>query len=274
MSQTTLTSGVFSNGMAFAKWGDGDKVALAIPGGPGNEIPSGIGLRLSLRPLKPLIDSGYAIWLVARRQGMPAGHSVEDMAADYADLIRDEFNGKVEVVVGSSYGGIIAQYLAANHEDTFGSVVVVVAACEVSPEGKVLDYEFAKAMSERRTTEAGATMVSGLFPRLPQWLVRPLGALVGRTMTGSHDSFASDILVEGKAEVAFDSRHALPNIRVPVLLIAGTDDMYFPLEVIEETAELIPDCTLRLYEGKSHVAAASDSRIASDILEFINRPQS
>jgi pimeloyl-ACP methyl ester carboxylesterase len=34
---------------------------------------------------------------------------------------------------------------------------------------------------------------------------------------------------------------------VPVLLIGGDRDIYTPKDVYEETARLVPDCTLRLY---------------------------
>ena len=33
-------TGIFSNGMAYVRWGSGPKTLLLIPGGPGNLLPS------------------------------------------------------------------------------------------------------------------------------------------------------------------------------------------------------------------------------------------
>ena len=96
----------------------------------------------------------------------------------------------------------------------------------------------------------------------------PIGLMVvGR---GRHQSYEKDVLTEAEAEVAFDARSVLPRIEVPVLLIAGDNDDYFPEDVLVETARLIPKCTLQLYEGKSHEGAIMDRRLARDALQFIN----
>jgi pimeloyl-ACP methyl ester carboxylesterase len=263
---------MFPNSMSYAKWGSGDRTALLIPGGPGNEIPEGVGLRMMLSQFRPLVEAGFTVWVVTRKQNMPDGHGVEDMADDYAELIRTEFDRKVDVVLGTSYGGAIAQYLAAYHQGCFDHMLVIVAGYEVSEEGKELDYGFAKLLSEGKKGEAGTVMVNGLFPNLPfEWMARLVGAVIGRAAYGKHEHFAHDVLVEGEAEVAFDSRTVLPKIEVPVLLIAGENDVYFPPTIIEETTRLIPDCTLKMYEGKSHVGAIRDKRLTHDILVFVKR---
>jgi hypothetical protein len=69
-----------------------------------------------------------------------------------------------------------------------------------------------------------------------------LGSAVGLLPRSEHDRFTTDVMVEAEAEVAFDSRDILPLIEVPVLLIGGDRDVYFPLDLIRETARLIPDC--------------------------------
>lgn len=89
----------------------------------------------------------------------------------------------------------------------------------------------------------------------------------------SHDQFASDVLVEAKALVVFDAHPVLDSIRVPVLLTGGDQDFYFPRRLIEEAARLIPDCTLKMDEGKGHLGACTSSQLAPDILEFVHRKQ-
>lgn len=161
-------TGIFSNGMAYVRLGSGPKNLLVIPGGPGNEAPSGLTVRM------------------------------------------------------------------------LGSQV-------------------------RRYVESG--------PRpLGSTLARPLGALGGRVAyRDTHPEFASDVLVEAEAEVTCDARDVLPRISVPVLLVCGDRDVYFSKAVYEETARLIPDCTLQMYAGKGHMRVVSDGRVAEEVLDFVHR---
>ena len=265
-------AGIFPNGMAYVRWGTGPKTLLFIPGGPGNAAPSGMSMRMF--PLfRPLVEDGYTAWYVARRRDMPKGHTIADMADDYAGLVANEFGGKVDLVVGVSYGGMIGFDLAARHPERFGHIAIAVAGYQVSEGGKTLDHDFARLLSEGRNGEAGALMVRSMAPGLQvPGAARVLGAVMGRIMAGeAHPSFASDVMVEAEAEVACDARDVLPAIAVPVLLVCGDEDLYFPKEVYEDTARLIPDCTLRMYEGIGHVGAIRDKRFAQDVLDFVRQ---
>ena len=81
----------------------------------------------------------------------------------------------------------------------------------------------------------------------------------------------ADLSVEIEAEMSFDSRSVLPRIARPVLLLSGDRDRFFPLEVVEETVRLIPNCTLVLYKGKGHMKVATSSRVPDYVLAFVNR---
>ena len=267
-------TGIFSNGMAYARLGDGPKSLIVIPGGPGNEAPRGLTVRMLARQFRPYLEAGYSVWSSTRKRGMPKGHSMADIAADYADLITDEFGGRVDLVVGISYGGMVGFHLAADHPDRFGHIAIVVAGYAVGERGKALDSEFARHMSEGRNDEAMAVMLGDLGPPwLASTLSRRLGALAGRFAFGdTHPQFASDVLVEAEAEVACDARDVLPRISVPALLVCGDRDIYFPKDVYEETARLIPDCTLRMYAGQGHMRVVAHKRVAADVLAVDQRP--
>jgi pimeloyl-ACP methyl ester carboxylesterase len=103
-----------------------------------------------------------------------------------------------------------------------------------------------------------------------RWVRRLIGLVFGRFIPLGHGCPPGDILVESQAEVAFDARAVLPRIQAPVLLICGDRDRFFPRDVVEETASLIPGCTLVWYKG-GHMRAGSSKRLADDILAFVNR---
>jgi pimeloyl-ACP methyl ester carboxylesterase len=104
-----------------------------------------------------------------------------------------------------------------------------------------------------------------------RWAAPVLGTLMGLLMRRHHDRFSSDVMVEADAEMALDARPVLPRIQVPVLLIAGDEDPFVSAPLINETARLIPECTLKLYEGKGHEGAIMSNRLAPDILDYISQ---
>lgn len=265
-------SGTFANGMEYLTWGSGPKTLLFIQGGPGSAIPrGGMLLRMIRRRQDPYAKAGYAVWMVTRRRHMPAGHTIADMADDYAQLISQEFGGRVDVVVGVSYGGLIGQYLAAFHPGSFGHMALVGAAAALPGWVADVDSRYGAALARGDTAGAGTVIAEYLLPgKPPRWARRLIGPLFGRLMFAGFDPPPGDILVESQAEKAFDSRAVLPRIQAPVLLICGDRDRAIPRDAVEETAKLIPGCTLIWHKG-GHGRLGSSRRVADDVLAFINR---
>ena len=258
-------TGTFANSMEFVTWGSGPRTMLFLPGGPGSTVPSGLTLRMTGRWFSAYVDEGYAAWRVTRRRHMPAGHSIADVADDYARVIAEDLGGRADLVLGESYGGMVAQYLAARHPDLVGHVAIVASGCRLSDWCKEVDSRLADAVSRGDMIAAGAAFAEYVLPgdRL-RWVRRLVAPIPARWLTPP-----GDILVEVESELAFDSRQVLPSIQAPVLLVGGDRDLIFPREVVEETASLIPDCTLVRYAGKGHVGTASSRRLTGDVLAFV-----
>ena len=229
------------------------------------------------RLFRPLVDAGYAVWAVTRPRNLPDGYSIEDMADDYAAVIAAEFGGGVDIVIGSSMGGLIVQYLAANHPDSAETFVALAAACDVTEGAKDLVRRQAAVVASGDRTLRGLAAAEEMLPgRRLGWLRRllvPLAARMWDWQTGpdEHEYFEHDYAIESDAVVRFDSRQALPRIRVPVLLINGDRDRNYPKELVEETAQLIPDCTLVWYPGKGHDATCGSRRLGPVVLDHISK---
>jgi pimeloyl-ACP methyl ester carboxylesterase len=194
------------------------------------------------------------------------------MAEDYAQLIAEEFNGHVDVVIGDSTGGMIGFCLAARHPDVFGRIVIAVAAHSMTEEANAANLEQARLLSEGRKTDAAAALVNLMYPAVrPRWVSRLLARMTAWvSFSAAYDP--DDIVVGAEAVNAFDGREILPEIGVPVLLVCGDKDRWFATEAYRETADLIPDCTLRVYEGKDHLGAMFDKRLPRDVLDFVHQP--
>jgi pimeloyl-ACP methyl ester carboxylesterase len=218
---------------------------------------------------RPFVRAGYSVWNVTRRRNMPSGHTIADMADDYAEFIAHELGGQVDLVIGESYGGIIAQYLAANHPALVGAVVLALAAGNITEWGKDVDVRWATARAEGRDADAGAVFLEYVIPGAHRaGLRRRLGPLAGRMF--AHSAVPSgDLLVEAQAEAAFDGRDVLPRIQSPVLILCGDEDQFFSRDIVEETVSLIPDCTVVWYEGLGHLRAAMSGRVPTDVLAWL-----
>lgn len=271
-SPRSLQSGSFANGMEFLTWGRGPQTLLFLPGGPGSSLPQGLMARMSRRWFDPFVEAGYSIWLVTRRRNMPVGHSVADMADDYAQVISGDLGGRVDVVVGESYGGMIAQYLAARHGESLGCVAIVVAAAKVSDWGKEVDARLSAALAWGNTVGFGMAFAEYVLPgERSRWVRRLVGPWIGRGLLSGRNYPPADLLVELEAEMSFDSRPVLPRIEVPVVVVCGDRDQFFPADVVEETVRLIPGCTLVRYDGQGHMKVATSRRVAHDVLGFATR---
>ncbi|WES65722.1 alpha/beta hydrolase [Microbacter sp. GSS18] len=262
-------TGVGRDGMEYLVVGDGPKTALIIQGGPGSELPTGPSKRLALARCAPYIEEGYTVWNVSRRRNMPVGHTIADMADDYAAFISDELPNGVDLVIGVSLGGMIAQHLAARHPGSVRRVALAPAAGALRPGSVEFDRRWAAARADGRFDDAGAIFLELVMPGPERAELRQgLGPLAGRMFAKSPVP-KGDLLVEAEAEAGFDARAVLPSIQAPVLIVCGDQDEFFPPEIVEETAELIPDCTVVVYEGQRHLGAGMSPRVPRDVIAWL-----
>lgn len=269
-----IRTGTFSNGIEYAAIGDGPKTMIFLPGGPGTVPFTGIWAHLGSGILRPLAAAGFTVWRLSRRRNMPPGHTIADMADDVADVIDETLGGHVDVVVGLSYGGTIALFVAARHPDAVGRVALVASSAAITEAGKETDRRFGEALGNGRFTEAAGQLLEEMLPpgQSRPAVTRLLAPLLGRVLAGSGYNL-SDVLVETRAEMDLDARPVLNQISAPVLIIAGDKDVFFTRDTVEETIRLLPDCTVIRYEGRSHGGTAVDKRVPGDILAFVNRPR-
>jgi len=275
MSISGLQYGDFFGNIPYVRWGTGDKKMIVFPGGPGNTVPSSFMIQNFYREFNPFTEE-YSIYLVSRKKGQPGGYSTRDMSNDYAEVIKHDFGGHVDTIIGTSFGGMIAQHFAADHSSLFDHIVIALAAHRMSDVGKEIDHKFAKLLSRGENRNAAALIVGALYPPgITSYFYKAMFWLMGRMLLGQmHATYKDDVMVEAQAELEHESRDSLIRIQVPILIICGTADVYFPKQYVEEMASLVKRSSLKLYEGKGHMGTLEDEAFSKDVFEFIGHERS
>jgi len=214
----------------------------------------------------------YTIYILSRKSNLTQDYTTQKMATDYAELIRTEFGGKVDTIIGISYGGCILQHFAADYPTLADHMIIAMAANTLTPEGLKLDLKFAELLSRKKFGKAYALMVTVLFPNpILRFIMRGvLFALASFMKSPTTPTFAEDILIEARVEAQHDARENLRRISIPILILGGELDYYFSKEAYTEMKQLIPQAELHLYPKRGHDLIGIPE-VTHDIINFIQR---
>jgi proline iminopeptidase len=247
--------------------------AFMIHGGPGGD-------HSSLRPaLSPLADRMQLVFFDHRGQGRSARgprasytleNNVEDMEALRQHLGLDKL-----VLVGVSYGGMVALTYAARYPERVSHLVAVVTAAH----GGFIARAQA-ILAERGTPEqrrVAQRLWDGAFESEAQ--LREFFAVMGPLYARSFDPAAAAAAAErailspdaineafGGFLRSYDMTDQLGRIRAPTLVIAGRHDWICPPEFSEQIAAGIPGADLRIFEQSAHRPWADEREAFFDVV--------
>lgn len=269
MSKVTPQYGIFSDGIPYAKFGIGEKKMVVFQGGPGNEIQRGFAFQMFAKPFVSFCEE-YTIFFVTRKSALSKGYTTRNMSDDYARMIEQEFNGKVDVLIGISYGGFIIQHFAVDYPEMADYFIVAMASYKGSEKGMDFDMEFASNISKGKPAKAYCSFPKVLISNaVLRFLVRPFFFFMGAfAKPPKRESYFDDIVIEAQAEVAHNTKERLPEIKQSILILCGNRDYYMPLEYLLEMEQLIPNAKLKLYPNKGH-NITTDKQFPKDIADYI-----
>jgi pimeloyl-ACP methyl ester carboxylesterase len=160
-------------------------------------------------------------------------------------------------VLGISTGGSFAPQLAADRPELVRRLVVAGTAYRLSEHGREFQRRVAKLAAagvrrEMSRMQAPDVADSRLGRRIAGELLWLAGPLFIR-----RDWDPSDMILTVEAEDASDARERLGQISVPMLIIGGGRDRFYPPELFRATTNSIPNARLVLYENRAPTAALS-----------------
>ena len=179
--------------------------------------------------------------------------------AHYAgDLIRhlDDLQVDQAVVCGLSMGGYIAfEILRRFPERVRAAILCHTKAAPDTPEAK----RGRDAMAERARKEGARGVAAELVPKL---LARPTQPEVAREVSEMIERQPVPGIVGALRALRErrDSTPLLPEIRVPILVVAGDDDHVAPASGMEEMARAIPGARFVLIPQSGHLSPLEQPR--------------
>lgn len=185
---------------------------------------------------------------------VPQGpYSIEDMAQDVLELCA-KIGIKKSHFVGNSMGGFILQHLALKNPELVKSAVIgnsnsTINTCFHFYVDAQLELLKANAPLRSLIKASCSWVFSYSFLSIP-------GVLDYLIQVGLDNPYPFSIKgYEGQyaALEGFDARKIVKDIRVPVLVISGEQDLIFSAQTVKSFAEQIPDAHYYCFENCGHL---------------------
>ena len=249
--------------MYYVSFGKGKKTLTVLPG-LSDGLATVKGKALLLAPPYKRFSKEYTVYMFSRKNDMPEGYTIRQMAEDQAAALKRLGMEKTSVL-GVSQGGMIAQYLAIDHPEMVEKLILAVTAPYANDKAKdavVTWIEMAKKgdhvslmvdTAERMYSKAYLDKNRKLFP-----------LIAGFTKPGNYERF----LRNAYAILDFDARSELEKISCPALIIAGGDDNTVGNEAPNELTRAIPGSKMYIYEGLGHGAYEEAGDFYDRVYEF------
>lgn len=249
--------------MYYAAFGEGRRNLIVLPGlSDGLTTVKGKAWLLA-SPYKRFFHD-FTVYMLSRKNNMPEGYSIENMADDQVTAMKNLGIDKA-CVLGVSQGGMIAQSIAIMYPEVVDRLILAVTAPyanKVATDAVSSWIDMVKRRDHRSLiVDTAEKMYSDGYLQKN----RKFFPLIAKfTKPASYDRF----LKNANAILRFDVRGELSKIGCPTLIIAGSNDKTVGNDAPGELKEGIANSELFVYEGLGHGAFEEAKDFYDRVLEF------
>ena len=252
--------------MAYAAFGKGARTLIVLPGlSDGLTTVKGKAWILAA-PYKRFFKD-YTVYMFSRKNHMPEGYTIRDMAGDQVEAMKSLGIDKA-FVLGVSQGGMIAQCMAIEHPEAVEKLILAVTA----PNANEVVREVVSGWIEMAGRGDHAALMTDTAERMysEKYLKknRKYFPLLARfTKPRGYERFFRN----AEAILSFDVRDALSKITCPTLIMAGSDDRTVGNDAAVLLQSGIRGSELYIYEGLGHGAYEEAKDFYERVFEFCSR---
>ena len=252
--------------MHYVSFGHGSKNLIVMPGlSDGLLTVKGKALLLASSYMKYFND--YTVYMFSRKNDMPEGYSIRDMAADQAKALRELGITKTSVM-GVSQGGMIAQFLAIDYPELVEKLIITVSAPRVN---EMIHENVSSWIEMAKKGDHKSLMIDVAEKGYSEKYLKiyrkayPIMGYIGKPR--NYDRF----FVNANAILGFDAFEELDKIVCPTYIIAGDKDKTVGIEASYEMHEKIKDSELYVFEGLGHAAYEEAKDFYSRVYDFLRK---
>lgn len=226
--------------------GKGSEPLVAIPGLSTNKITT--DTQILANSFKPLIDN-FKIYLIDRPDYIKDGITNEDLAKDVYETIRAK-GIKKACVIGVSQGGMIAQFLAAEHPECVEKLVLGSSMAEPNEMSERVIGNWIRLGKLKEYENLNSDIYQHIFS--PEYFNKYADVIESFCKTMRPDG---DERFVALAEAAYrgGSSECLKKIKCPVLVIGSENDQVLSGQASEYIASVL-GCKLFMFKDAGHAS--------------------
>lgn len=235
--------------MYYAKFGSGDKILVMIPG---LNIIDMNGTATNLAYFYRKFAKEYSVYIFDRRSGRDAGATIQSMTDDLAAAMQS-LGLSGAYVLGVSQGGMIAQYLAADHPELVKRLVLGVTAARTNP----LMIEAIDTWLEMAEKDDLKGVLTKSYERMYTKSQMKMYRLIIPVMLRFVKCMSTARFADhARAIYSLDSTERLNRIKCPVLVVGAEQDRITTSDGAREIAKLL-GCKCYIFPHEGHAAYLS-----------------
>jgi pimeloyl-ACP methyl ester carboxylesterase len=253
----------------YARAGTGPETLVVLPG-VGDSMFDGsypVGFDWTLWWYFSRFTDDHAVYSLSRPRGLPEGHTIADMADDYAAVLDDELGPAS--VLGVSMGGMIGLELAVRRPDLVETLVLANSGCRFGDPDAL--RRFLGYASDHDWARIRAGLAAAMFSDWRAVSYPPLAVTLGRVLQ-PEPAVPTDVTISLDAIREYDATDRLDGVEAPTLVFGGTDDPYFPEPILDRTADGIPDADRSVVRGRHAAFHERKFTFDSRVDAFLDRP--
>jgi pimeloyl-ACP methyl ester carboxylesterase len=258
---------------------DGARLAVTVEGdGPPLLLIPGLGAtRVVFAPLLPLLTPHFRVAVYDQRgigaSEFTAGPYTTGQLAGDASAVLDGLHIDRATVLGASFGGMVAQELAAGYPDRVATLVLAASgpgSAHLVEEPGPAATDALLGKGARSPEEAYRIACTVLYSRSfqeaqPAFIEEQIRDRATRPIDGR--AFRAQL----EASRAHDAWDRLPAIAAPTLVMHGSEDAVMPVANARALAARIPGATLVVFDGAGHLFFHEEPERSAAVVDELAR---
>ena len=228
----------------------------------------------------PLVKRGFgSISMDLRGHGYSshprssASYEIKHLVTDIITIMDIEKIAKV-ILVGHSYGAVIAAHFAIEHPERLEKLVMISGGYSAPSYLRFKPLKILANWIINLAAFVSPPAGGNWHSKYPKGKFHKDYEFFGLAKTIYYNSLGSYLLTS-KQSVNLSIKHKLNQIKSPTLLIVGTKDSIFPHHVSHQMHQQIPNSKLELIEGSNHVVILNYPEQTANLIEdFLNESKS